>query len=101
MEQLQRGSNIAIIGSLMQRVHPSLVDVQALMAAQLLVEFARDFQDPSLLHNLYQYILFDMRIWARAEFHVRIGKNSPLFKFFYICLKIKEYHFHYCNLNCQ
>ena len=92
-EQLQRGSNIAIVGSLMHKVfilstiacdshlqfsvvtqvHPSLLDVQVLMAVQLLVEFARDFHDPNLLQSLYQYLLFDMRIWARSPFHVRIG----------------------------
>ena len=72
-EQLLQGSNIAVIGHLMQKVHPSLIDVQVLMAVQLLVEFARDVEDPSLLHSLYQYILFDMRIWGRSQFHVRIG----------------------------
>ena len=58
------------------KVHPSLMDVQVLMAVQLLVEFARDFQDHSFLHNVYQYILFDMRIWGRSQFHVRIGELS-------------------------
>lgn len=43
------------------------------MAVQLLVEFARDAQDPSFLQSLYQHILFDMRIWCRSQFHVRIG----------------------------
>lgn len=51
----------------------SLIDVQVLMAVQLLVEFARDIQDPLFLQNMYQYVLFDMRIWCRSEFHVRIG----------------------------
>lgn len=50
------------------------MDVQVLMAVQLLIEFARDFPDPVFLQNLYQYILFDMRIWVRSQFHVRIGK---------------------------
>ncbi|KAI9560727.1 putative neurobeachin-like protein 1-like isoform X3 [Daphnia sinensis] len=72
-DQLVRGANIAIIGSLMQKVQPSLIDVQVLMAVQLLVEFARDAQDPSFLQSLYQHILFDMRIWCRSQFHVRIG----------------------------
>jgi len=43
------------------------------MAVQLLIEFARDAQDPSLLQSLYQHLLFDMRIWCRSQFHVRIG----------------------------
>lgn len=43
------------------------------MAVQLLVEFARDAQDPTFLQSLYQHILFDMRIWGRSQFHVRIG----------------------------
>lgn len=55
------------------QVQPSLIDVQVLMAVQLLVEFARDAQDPAFLQSLYQHILFDMRIWGRSQFHVRIG----------------------------
>ena len=43
------------------------------MAVQLLVEFARDANDPAFLQSLYQHILFDMRIWGRSQFHVRIG----------------------------
>lgn len=50
------------------------MDVQVLMAVQLLIEFARDFPDQTLLQNVYQYILFDMRIWCRSQFHVRIGE---------------------------
>lgn len=43
------------------------------MAVQLLVEFARDYDDPMFVQNLYQHVLFDMRIWCRSQFHVRIG----------------------------
>lgn len=50
------------------------------MAVLLLVEFARDAQDPSLLHSLYQHILFDMRIWGRSPFPVRIGHVQYLSK---------------------
>ena len=38
-----------------------------------IVEFAGDVNDPAFLQSLYQHILFDMRIWGRSQFHVRIG----------------------------
>ena len=28
-----------------------------------------------MLNHLYQYVLFDFRIWSRSDFPVRIGKT--------------------------
>ena len=82
------------------KVHPSLMDVQVLMAVQLLIEFARDFPDQSLLQNIYQHILFDMRIWCRSQFHVRIGKpfktsSTNLTLTFVLVSKLK------CQVTCS
>ena len=73
LEQLMRGGGVAVIGSLLIRARSSLIDVNVLMAAQLLVELAHASRDSRLLSQIYQSVLFDFRIWARSEFHVQIG----------------------------
>lgn len=60
------------------QVNASMLDVQVLMAVQLLVEFCFDRtpseSEASLLRSaLHQSVLFDMRLWVRAPFHVRVG----------------------------
>ena len=42
------------------------------MAVQLLVE-ATAPTNKVMLNHLYQYVLFDFRIWSRSDFPVRIG----------------------------
>ena len=53
---------------------PHLVDVNVLMAVQLLVEMARDVPNVMLQHSLFQHILFNFKIWSRSQFHIRIGE---------------------------
>ena len=73
-EQLMRGGGIPIIGVLLQKANPSLIDVNVLMAAQLMVEMATTMnKDQRLLSQIYHSILFDFRIWSKSEFHVQIG----------------------------
>lgn len=43
------------------------------MAVQLLV-LATAEVNQTILQALYQYVLFDFRIWSKSEFPVRIGK---------------------------
>jgi hypothetical protein len=73
LEQLMRGGGVAIIGSLLIKAKPGLIDVNVLMAAQLLVELAQSAQDQKLMYQIYHFILFDFRIWSRSLFHVQIG----------------------------
>ncbi|ESO94157.1 hypothetical protein LOTGIDRAFT_232423 [Lottia gigantea] len=61
----------ATIGALLQKVDPKLIDVNVLMAVQLLKESF--FHNKQLLYHLYQYVLFDFRIWSKSDFPVRIG----------------------------
>ncbi|WAR10788.1 NBEL1-like protein [Mya arenaria] len=63
----------AVIGALLQKVNAKLIDVNVLMAVQLLIE-ATAATNKLMLQHLYQYILFDFRIWSRSDFPVRIGK---------------------------
>jgi hypothetical protein len=53
---------------------PHLIDVNVLMAVQLLVEMARDVPNTALCQSLFQHILFNFRIWSRSQFHIRIGE---------------------------
>ncbi len=72
-EQLMRGGGVAIIGSLLEEARPSLIDVNVLMACQLLVELFKAMDDQRLLHQIYHSVLFNFRIWARSQFPVQIG----------------------------
>lgn len=67
-----RTHSAATIGALLQKVQPKLIDVHVLMAVQLLVETAGT-TNTTLLHQLYQFVLFDFRVWSRSDFPVRIG----------------------------
>ncbi|XP_055956982.1 neurobeachin-like protein 1 [Patella vulgata] len=62
----------ATIGALLQKVDPKLIDVHVLMAVQLLKDAFMQ-ANKQLLYHLYQYILFDFRIWSKSDFPVRIG----------------------------
>lgn len=72
-EQLIRGGGVAIMGSLLQKVDTSLIDVNVLMASQLFVEILTTTKQSKLLYQFYHSILFDFRIWSRSEFHMQIG----------------------------
>ena len=49
--------------------------MNVLMAIQLLVEMVAP-SNKQLLHHVYQFVLFDFRLWSRSEFTVRIGSLS-------------------------
>ena len=57
------------------QVDRSQVDVYVLMAIQLLVEAVTEI-NKTLLYHIYQYLLFDFRIWSNSLFPVRIGACS-------------------------
>lgn len=67
-----RSHGAAILGALLQKATPKLIDVNVLMAVQLLVE-ACSTTNKLLISHLHQYILFDFRVWSKSAFPVRIG----------------------------
>lgn len=75
-ENLLKNEELPIIGLLMSNCNPHFIDVQVLMAVQLLVESVQN-QIPSpnieLLQSLYQNIIFNFKIWSRTQFQIRIG----------------------------
>ncbi|XP_061165431.1 neurobeachin-like protein 1 isoform X2 [Saccostrea echinata] len=71
-EAMIRTGGAATIGALLQKVNSRLIDVNVLMAVQLLLETTASVNQ-TLLSQMYQYLLFDFRIWSSSEFPVRIG----------------------------
>uniref|UniRef100_A0A182K234 DUF4704 domain-containing protein n=1 Tax=Anopheles christyi TaxID=43041 RepID=A0A182K234_9DIPT len=75
-ENMLKNDAIAIISTLLQKCNERLFDVNVLMAVQLLIESIQN-EMPSgnmeLLHVLHRDLVFNFRIWAKAQFQIVIG----------------------------
>lgn len=83
-EQLLQNEGVPIIGALLLQCDSSLIDVNVLMAVQLLIESCKDNNNSVLLKSFYQMVVFNFKIWSRSAFHIRIGHIQ------YISTIIKE-----------
>ncbi|XP_063780672.1 neurobeachin-like protein 2 isoform X2 [Pseudophryne corroboree] len=72
-ESLLQCCGPAIIGALLQKVSPLTLDMNVLMASQMLMDQISSQGHNLLLHYLYQHLLFDFRIWSNSDFAVRLG----------------------------
>ncbi|XP_044890237.1 neurobeachin-like protein 1 isoform X2 [Felis catus] len=72
-DNLIHSHGVATLGALLQKVPSALMDVNVLMAIQLLIEQVSLEKNMQLLQQMYQYLLFDFRIWNRGDFPFRIG----------------------------
>uniref|UniRef100_A0A7M4E3Q1 Neurobeachin-like protein 2 n=1 Tax=Crocodylus porosus TaxID=8502 RepID=A0A7M4E3Q1_CROPO len=72
-ESLVQCHGPAIIGALLQKVSSLMMDMNVLMASEVLMEQVACESNGLLLHLLYQYLLFDFRIWRNSDFAVRLG----------------------------
>ncbi|XP_063788663.1 neurobeachin-like protein 1 isoform X2 [Pseudophryne corroboree] len=63
----------ATLGALLQKVPGHLMGVNVLMGVQLLIEQVSLEKNTALLQQMYQYLLFDFRIWNCGDFPFRIG----------------------------
>uniref|UniRef100_A0ACB8G153 Neurobeachin-like protein 1 n=1 Tax=Sphaerodactylus townsendi TaxID=933632 RepID=A0ACB8G153_9SAUR len=72
-ENLVHTHGVATLGALLQNVPSSFMDVNVLMAIQLLIEQGSVAKNTQLLQQMYQYLLFDFSIWNRGDFPFRIG----------------------------
>ncbi|XP_028924584.1 neurobeachin-like protein 1 isoform X1 [Ornithorhynchus anatinus] len=72
-ENLIHSHGVATLGALLQKVPSSLMDVNVLVAVQLLIEQVSVEKNMQLLQQMYQHLLFDFRIWNRGDFPFRIG----------------------------
>ncbi|KAM4698293.1 neurobeachin-like protein 1 [Rhinophrynus dorsalis] len=73
LENLIHSHGVATLGVLLQKVSSNFMDVNVLMAVQLLIEQVSVENNATLLQQMYQYLLFDFRIWNRGDFPFRIG----------------------------
>jgi hypothetical protein len=62
------------------QVPGTLMDVNVLMAIQLLIEQVSLEKNVPLLQQMYQYLLFDFRIWNHGDFPFQIGESKLLDK---------------------
>ncbi|XP_049530577.1 neurobeachin-like protein 1 isoform X2 [Anopheles darlingi] len=75
-ENMLKNDVIAIMSTLLQRCHERLFDVNVLMAVQLLIESLQNEMPTGhveLLHVLHRDLVFNFRIWAKAQFQIVIG----------------------------
>nr|XP_020040140.1 neurobeachin-like protein 1 [Castor canadensis] len=72
-DNLIQSHGVATLGTLLQKVPGTLMDVNVLMAIQLLIEQVSLEKNVPLLQQMYQYLLFDFRIWNHGDFPFQIG----------------------------
>ncbi|XP_019409295.1 PREDICTED: neurobeachin-like protein 1 isoform X2 [Crocodylus porosus] len=72
-ENLIHSHGVATLGALLQKVPSNLMDVNVLVAVQLLIEQVSVEKNVQLLQQMYQHLLFDFSIWNHGEFPFRIG----------------------------
>ncbi|KAM7339388.1 hypothetical protein ACRRTK_000003 [Alexandromys fortis] len=75
-DNLIQSHGVATLGALLQKVPGTLMDVNVLVAIQLLIEQVSLEKNTLLLQQMYQYLLFDFCIWNRGDFPFRIGKTK-------------------------
>ncbi|XP_059583066.1 neurobeachin-like protein 1 isoform X2 [Alligator mississippiensis] len=72
-ENLIHSHGVATLGALLQKVPRNLMDVNVLVAVQLLIEQVSVEKNVQLLQQMYQHLLFDFSIWNHGDFPFRIG----------------------------
>ncbi|MFT7805427.1 neurobeachin-like protein 2 isoform X1 [Arapaima gigas] len=77
-ESLLQCHGPAIIGTMLQKVPSSMMDMSVLMACQLLLEQVSSEGNGALLSQLYQHLLFDFRVWSNSHFAVRLSHVQQL-----------------------
>ena len=72
-DRLQRNNGIALLSFLIQRLPKQFVDINLLRMAQEFVAEASLIGDKCLLNLIHEHLIFDFRIWNKAEYEIRIG----------------------------
>ncbi|XP_052002928.1 neurobeachin-like protein 2 isoform X2 [Xyrauchen texanus] len=62
-----------IIGAMLGKVPSRMMDMSVLTACQFLLKQVSNEGNNALLSQLYQYLLFDFRIWSHSHFAVCLG----------------------------
>lgn len=76
-----------------------MIDMNVLMACQLLLEQVFNDGNSPLLQQLYQHLLFDFRIWTKGHFAVCLGKASMSLSVpeLFVCMQAKSFEKEYIN----
>ncbi|XP_069552207.1 neurobeachin-like protein 2 isoform X1 [Brachyistius frenatus] len=69
-ENLLQCHGPSVIGAMLSKVPGSMMDMNVLMACQLLLEQVFNEGNSPLLQQLYQNLLFNFRIWTKSHFTV-------------------------------
>ncbi|XP_058503253.1 neurobeachin-like protein 2 isoform X2 [Solea solea] len=69
-ESLLHNHGPSIIGAMLSRVPGCMMDMDVLIACQLLLEQVFNEGNSPLLQQLYHHLLFDFRIWTKSHFAV-------------------------------
>ncbi len=72
-ERVSRDNGLPLLGFLLQRLPKRFVDAGLLQVVQDLVGEASLASDKDLLGLVYESLVFDFRLWNRADMDVRIG----------------------------
>lgn len=72
-DRFERNNGIALLGFLIQRLPRHFIDINLLRVCQDLVNEAANLSSKSLLNAIYEYLIFDFRIWNKADYEIRIG----------------------------
>ncbi|CAF0785781.1 unnamed protein product [Brachionus calyciflorus] len=72
-DRFERHNGIALLGFLLQRLPKKFIDINLLRICQEYVNEAKNLSNQSLLNSIYEHIIFDFRIWNKADYEIRIG----------------------------
>uniref|UniRef100_A0A672J918 Neurobeachin-like protein 2 n=1 Tax=Salarias fasciatus TaxID=181472 RepID=A0A672J918_SALFA len=77
-ESLLQCHGPSIVGVMLSKVPGNMMDMNVLMACQLLLEQVFNEGNSPLLQQLYQHLLFNFRIWTKSHFAVCLGEAQRL-----------------------
>jgi hypothetical protein len=72
-DRIQRNDGISLLGFLIQRLPRRFVDINLLRICQEFVIEANRVADRSLINSVHEHLIFDFRIWNKADYEIRIG----------------------------
>ena len=72
-DRLQRNHGISLLSFLLQRLPKRFIDINLLRVFQQIVNDIQTLVDKNLLNAIYENLIFDFRIWNKADYEIRIG----------------------------
>lgn len=83
-DRIERNNGIPLLSFLLQRLPRRFIDINLLRICQEFVNETINLNDKSLLNSIYEHLIFDFRVWNKADYEIRIGHIQ------YISTKIKD-----------